>query len=217
MSRRLGPVRRSHLGPAVSALLDGHLDPAEAERWWAHVASCDICARQVERESWIKRRLASLAEDAPSSRLLGSLYSLAESAPQEGWTTPPEHIQDERSAWVAVSQLEERARARRRTGLAVVGVGSVSAAVLGLASLGGALGGSPAGRQPAPPVADIARPSASATPTPRSGGASLTGTGSPAIPSSDLSAIPSGDLPATTSDHLSPFVDWSPRPRGLRR
>jgi anti-sigma factor RsiW len=51
-----------HLGSRVSALLDGQLPPAEAERAWAHVHACHVCRDLVEREGWIKTRLSGLPE-----------------------------------------------------------------------------------------------------------------------------------------------------------
>lgn len=51
-----------HLGPRVSALLDGQLPPAEAERAWAHVHACHVCRDLVEREGWVKTRLSGLPE-----------------------------------------------------------------------------------------------------------------------------------------------------------
>ena len=50
-----------HLGERVSALLDGQLSPAEAEKAWAHVHACHFCRDLVEREGWIKTRLAGLS------------------------------------------------------------------------------------------------------------------------------------------------------------
>jgi hypothetical protein len=65
-----------HLGARTSALLDGQLPEAEEERAWAHVHQCCACRRLVERESWLKRRLAGLSVDpgvsAPAD-LKGSL------------------------------------------------------------------------------------------------------------------------------------------------
>ena len=66
-----------HLGDRVSALLDGQLSPAEEERAWAHVHACHQCRDLVEREGWVKTRLAGLsfeASVAPLS-LKGSLVS----------------------------------------------------------------------------------------------------------------------------------------------
>ena len=50
-----------HLGSRVSALLDGQLPPDETERAWAHVHTCHFCRDQVEREGWVKTRLAGLS------------------------------------------------------------------------------------------------------------------------------------------------------------
>jgi hypothetical protein len=155
-----------HLGSAVSALVDGQLDDETAERAWAHVMTCPSCRRLVEREGWVKRQLAEMAGATPEvapSDLLGSLYDL-EPRPD----SDPVHVRD---AWAAVERLEHRSRARRRSGLAAVGVGSVSAAVLGLSTLGGAplgIGGAPA----SPPATSLTR----TTPT-------STSTTAPAVPS----------------------------------
>ena len=73
--RRTGPVRRpadvegvvvvmGHLGSRASALLDGQLSPADTERAWEHVHSCHACRDLVEREGWVKTRLAGLTFDA---------------------------------------------------------------------------------------------------------------------------------------------------------
>ncbi len=122
---RLNP----HLGAAVSALVDGQLDEESTERAWAHVVRCPPCRRQVEREGWVKRQLAQMAggsaapgHDGPSERLVGSLLDLGPVA----------------QAWEDVEELEHRGRGRRRAGIALVGAGSVSAAVFGLSTLGAA-------------------------------------------------------------------------------
>jgi len=64
-----------HLGPRVSALLDGQLPADEAERAWAHVHACHACRDAVEREGWVKTRLAGLSADADRApdHLKGSL------------------------------------------------------------------------------------------------------------------------------------------------
>ena len=124
-----------HLGIAVSALLDGQLDPSSAERAWAHVQACGSCRRQVEREGWVKTQLASMTSDSapPPEQLLGSLYGLGSGAGTAGDRSGPSGAE----AWAAVGEIERRGRVRRRTGLAVAGAGSVSVAVLGLATLTG--------------------------------------------------------------------------------
>lgn len=139
--------RGGHLGATVSALLDGQLDRATAERAWAHVHGCDTCRRQVEREGWVKTQLAAMTDEQdPPQQLLGSLYGLGSPGPgADAGSSGPESsahgAATAGAAWAAVGELERRARARRRAGLAVAGAGSVSVAVLGLASLtGGTLG-----------------------------------------------------------------------------
>jgi anti-sigma factor RsiW len=64
-----------HLGPRVSALLDGQLPAEEAERAWAHVHACHACRDAVEREGWVKTRLAGLSADVDRApdHLKGSL------------------------------------------------------------------------------------------------------------------------------------------------
>jgi hypothetical protein len=147
-----------HLGIAVSALVDGQLDAASAERAWAHVHGCETCRRQVEREGWVKTQLAAMpGDEGPPPQLLGSLYSLGQS------TDAP----DPAAAWAAVEELERRGRGRRRAGIALVGAGSVSAAVLGLASLTGStlgIGGAPT---TAPTTATTVAPTAVIAPVAR--------------------------------------------------
>ncbi len=144
-----------HIGASVSALVDGQLSPAEEERAWSHILTCPGCRRLVEREGWVKSRVAGLSfapveGDAPRP-VLGSLYDV--------------------EAWAAVDRLEDRARTRRRTGLALVGAGSVGAAVFGFASLSGATLGIGGGAGDVPPTTRISGPSSpAATPTPVSDG-----------------------------------------------
>jgi predicted anti-sigma-YlaC factor YlaD len=150
----MGGIRRphlfgGHLGASVSALVDGQLDAESTERAWEHVMHCPPCRRLVEHEGWVKRQLAQIADpsrpDVPSDRLLGSLLEMGPAA----------------AAWVDVEEIEHRGRARRRAGIALVGAGSVSAAVLGLSALGGATIGGSTGV----PTTSIGRASASSTPT----------------------------------------------------
>jgi anti-sigma factor RsiW len=103
-----------HIGASVSALVDGQLSPADEERAWAHVLGCPGCRRLVEREGWTKSRLRTLSipdRTEPPARLLGSLYDI--------------------DAWADVDRIEHAGR-RRRAAAAVVGVGSVGVAVLGI-------------------------------------------------------------------------------------
>lgn len=134
-----------HLGPTVSALVDGQLDQDAAERAWAHVMTCPSCHREVVREGWVKRRLTETASSSPAGppeHLLGSLHCMG-----------PDESADR--SWAAVGELERRSRLRRSAGIAMVGVGSVSAAVLGV-TLSGSLA-APAGG----PAATLTRPAPS--------------------------------------------------------
>ncbi len=141
-----------HLGITVSALLDGQLDAASAERAWAHVHGCEICYRQVEREGWVKTQLAAMTGDeGPPPQLLGSLYGLGSMSrmdPALSRVDPSaQGAAEGAAAWAAVEDLERRGRGRRRAGIALAGAGSVSVALLGFASLTGTtlgIGGAPA-------------------------------------------------------------------------
>ena len=120
-----------HLGNRVSALLDGQLPPEEAERAWAHVHVCHFCRDAVEREGWVKTRLARLSSGphAASDHLKGSLlggHSLA--------IAPAHHDRPRRAAMV------------------LLGGSAASVAVLGVVALG--LGGpnAPAPARDVPPA-----------------------------------------------------------------
>jgi len=129
----MGPKRRplrllpGHLGASVSALVDGQLDDESSERAWEHVGVCPPCRRLVEHETSLKRRLARFAEGPragePSDELIGSLRDL-----------------DPTTAWAQTQEIESGSRTLRRAGIAIVGAGSVSAAVFGLSALGGPTG-----------------------------------------------------------------------------
>ena len=104
-----------HIGSNASALVDGQLSQADEERAWSHVLGCPGCRRLVEREGWIKQRLAGLGAGAPAPAapptLLGNLYDV--------------------DAWAQVDEIERRSTRRRAT-VALVGAGSVGVAVLAL-------------------------------------------------------------------------------------
>lgn len=124
-----------HLGDRVSALVDGQLTAAEAERAWAHTMTCAGCRRLVEREGWLKSRLSSMSGPTPESGplpragLIGALYDV--------------------DAWATVDAIERRSRLRR-TSIVAVGAGSVGAAVIGLVAFTGAPAG--VGERPVRPA-----------------------------------------------------------------
>jgi len=153
MSAHWRPSRlfNGHLGAAASALVDGQLDAESTERAWDHVMECAECRQVVEREGWLKRQVSSIAvgpvETAPSDRLMGTLLDLGPVA----------------DAWAQVDEIERRGRNRRRAGLALVGAGSVSAAVFGLSTLSPLSLGLGNGAQPA---SSINHGASSSRPTP---------------------------------------------------
>jgi hypothetical protein len=113
-----------HLGPRVSALLDGQLSPADEERAWDHVHSCHQCRDAVEREGWVKTRLATMQfagapvpADLKGALLVRGLFA--------DWTPAAD-------AGAMVT------RARRHLGMAGISSGAVGAAVMGVLALGAA-------------------------------------------------------------------------------
>lgn len=148
-----------HLGNRVSALLDGQLSAKETEEAWAHVYACHACRDLVEREGWVKTRLAGLCGDhagterAPSG-LKGSLLSM-----------PPG------DAFLAAAHERHPAR---RSGTVLIGGGAVGAALLGVVALGFATSSSgPVDRRP--PVTQI-NTSVPSTPSSPATGTSVPGT-----------------------------------------
>jgi hypothetical protein len=113
-----------HLGTRVSALLDGQLSPEEEERAWDHVHLCHLCRDLVEREGWVKTRLAGLSWGAPAEvpgHLTGSLRGAPDLTPGE--------------AYLVGAGREPRVR---RAGLVALGSGAAGAAVVGVLVLGNA-------------------------------------------------------------------------------
>ncbi len=113
-----------HLGDRASALLDGQLSEADSDRAWSHVATCQSCNDLIERENWIKRRLAGLTYDpaAASDGLKGSLLGAGGCEP--GAFFGAEHH-------------------RRNVALAAIGGSAVGAAVMGVLALGAAPASAP--------------------------------------------------------------------------
>ena len=132
----------SHLGSRVSALLDGRLAPAEEERCWTHVHECHACRDLVEREGWVKTRLAQLSF-GPSGAPDDLKHSLRGRTPH---LVPP--------AFPVASRTRSR-------GLVAIGGGAAGACVVGVLALG--LGATPR-VDPRPPVTDLSRPTGPATP-----------------------------------------------------
>jgi hypothetical protein len=131
-----------HLGTRASALLDGQLPDGEARSLWAHVETCGTCQDELERERWVKTRLACLstAFTCAPDRLKGSLL---------GAPAQPDPIA---SAYLeyADHQPHEHSRLRRTASLAAMGGGALGAAVMGVVAFGVAPASAPT--TPAPQV-----------------------------------------------------------------
>jgi hypothetical protein len=142
-----------HLGSRVSALLDGRLPAAEEERAWAHVHECHPCRDLVEREGWIKTRLAGLSfadrsECEAPDRLKNSLLA----ASGCGTAMTPPQFPTSGTSFLA-----------RHRSLVAIGGGAAGAAVVGVLALGAA-GTTPQLDRRAP-VSDLTRPTQTSTPT----------------------------------------------------
>ncbi len=122
-----------HLGTRVSALLDGQLPQDEADRAWEHVLSCHFCRDAVEREGWVKTRLAGLSfGDAPASDRLKDALMGAHAGLPPG------------DALLAMSSKP------RRGSLVMIGGGAAGVAVLSVLALGAAPANAPAFDRRAP-------------------------------------------------------------------
>jgi hypothetical protein len=135
-----------HLGDRVSALLDGQLSPLEEERAWAHVHACHQCRDLVEREGWVKTRLAGLSFDAATapSSLKGSLLSSVSSG------LPPGDV-------YLATHTDPRPR---RITLVALGGGAAGAAVMGVLALGAAPADAPTLERRAPATSITPQPPA---------------------------------------------------------
>lgn len=142
-----------HLGSRVSALLDGRLDPAEEERAWEHVHACHPCRDAVEREGWVKTRLAQLNHSAPSSpSLRESLLSVDPSFARPAY---PDVLPE---TPVAGHPLRSRH-------LVALGGGALGMAMLGLVALGASPANAPQLDRRGP-VTSVVPPYSSPSPTP---------------------------------------------------
>ncbi|MGN6162129.1 MAG: anti-sigma factor [Marmoricola sp.] len=135
MRATLSGALNGHVGSRVSALVDGQLSEAEADRVWAHVMVCPPCRRLVEQEGWTKTRVRSTvhAPDVCSGvprHLLGSLYEVEARAELRAEIVAEVRAEFQKELRAEVGRVERAAR--RRATLAMVGVSSMSVAVVGL-------------------------------------------------------------------------------------
>lgn len=127
-----------HLGSRTSALLDGQLSQADTERAWEHVHSCHACRDRVEREGWVKTRLAGLSFEVATPSTPAWLKGSLMGAPDSG---PPGDV------YLQQGGMDHR---RRTVGMVAIGSGAVGAAVMGVLVFGIAPASAPTINQPAP-------------------------------------------------------------------
>lgn len=150
----MAPVM-GHLGTRVSALLDGRMTPAEEDRWWQHVHHCHPCRDLVEREGWVKTRLAglSLGDASAPADLKHSLLAAPPlaGAPEHGDRLAP--APPRRTSGFGVGSLVG----------GVLGSGAVGVAVVGVLALGAGPANAPQERRV--PVTSLTRPAPTIVPT----------------------------------------------------
>ena len=131
----------AHLGPLISDLLDGRLDPADAERAFMHLAGCSRCATELMEARQVRAALGEVARSAPPppDDLTARLLSMrAESVPVPRAPDPflPLSERDRIArAYHAPSALRGRVDARhpaRRAVVPAVGIGAFAAALFAL-------------------------------------------------------------------------------------
>ena len=74
----------AHLGPALTAFVDGELDHERREQVLVHLAHCDTCRVEVDALRGLKGALRAPAPSAPddlAARLLASTVGVALAAP----------------------------------------------------------------------------------------------------------------------------------------
>jgi len=133
-----------HLGDRTSALLDGQLSEEETERAWAHVHSCHVCRDSVEREGWLKSRLAGLSHDPTAKAVPDALKGTLLGAPADVFF-----------GFHDTTYAETRSQPqshRRAVGLAAIGGSAVGAAVMGVLAFGAAPASAPTTPLPAAAV-----------------------------------------------------------------
>lgn len=144
-----------HLGDRTSALLDGQLSAEEAERAWAHVHTCHVCRDRVEREGWLKRRLAGLTYDPTACAAPDDLKGTLLGAPGDVFFGFPLEVAHDRTSH------------RRALGLAALGGGALGAAVMGVLAFGAAPASAPTTPAPAAVGSAVPVPVAATTVRPQ--------------------------------------------------
>jgi anti-sigma factor RsiW len=71
-------IRPEHLGPRISALVDGELGHGARDRALAHIAHCSSCRAALEEERRIKDRLSAAPAPPASAELTARLHALSD-------------------------------------------------------------------------------------------------------------------------------------------
>jgi hypothetical protein len=134
------------LGRRIADLADGRLEPAEAERAFAHVAVCGTCRQALAAQRAVISRLDAAPVAEPSADLLARLSGIAGPDPLPGPAIPAQGGAGVRPRGAAgrrpAGAGSTRPTSRRRRGR-VVTAGAAGAAALAVAVVV-AVGGSSA-------------------------------------------------------------------------
>ena len=141
-----------HLGDRASALLDGQLGAEETERAWAHVHGCHACRDQVEREGWLKRRLAGLTYDPTAAAAPDGLKGTLLGAPGDVFFPLGLEHRD------GSPYAQEHHSPRRALALAALGGGALGAAVMGVVAFAAGPASAPTTPVPAAVGTAVATP-----------------------------------------------------------
>lgn len=149
-----------HLGPRVSALVDGQLSPRATERALAHAVGCPRCRDALDAERRARRVVSAAGDFEPSEDFTTRLIGLPGAAPPGllDMSGPP--------------PMPRQHRSRRGARVALAATAGAAAAVGGLYLLGGAAA-------PTVTEAEVRAAARDAMPT---GAAMLGSTGLPAEP-----------------------------------
>ncbi len=150
------------LGARVADLAGGRLEPAEAERAYAHVAACQSCRRDLHAQRSASSQLASSAPVEPSEDLLARLRNIprqpAASVPA---AIPPQGGAGRRPAGAAgrrpgvAAGASTRPPARRHRGRMALATAAGAAALAVVAVIGGGSGALTGAVTPRPAIAPV--------------------------------------------------------------
>jgi hypothetical protein len=152
------------LGARVADLADGRLEPADAERAFAHVAACAECRGELDAQRAATSRLTSSSSIEPPSDLFQRLLSVPTTEPAQSATSPavpPQGTAGQRPAGPAGVRPSPGARSTRpssrsRRGRVVLAsaAGAAALAVVAVVGGGSALSGVVVPRPAIAPVVD---------------------------------------------------------------